>query len=115
MGISASTAESLRQYGHDVVHVGDEGLHSLADEQILAKARDERRVVLTFDLDFGDLLAAGSRMLPSVVICRLQNHKPTVVTAKLLTVLSERSRELDEGAILIVEEARYRVRRLPID
>jgi predicted nuclease of predicted toxin-antitoxin system len=31
----------------------------------------EQRIVLTFDLDFGDLLAAGAHALPSVVIFRL--------------------------------------------
>jgi hypothetical protein len=31
-----------------------------------------------------------------------------------LEILSERSHELEQGAVAIVEEARYRIRRLPI-
>jgi hypothetical protein len=36
------------------------------------------------------------------------------VTPKLLSLLSERGREIEEGAIVIVEGRRYRLRRLPI-
>ena len=53
MGVSARTTEALRAEGFDAIHLNDEGLNRLADSAILLKARDEDRVVLTFDLDFG--------------------------------------------------------------
>ena len=56
-----STVASLRKAGHDVVHLRDEGLLKMEDGSILDKARSEVRIVLTFDLDFGDLLAASVR------------------------------------------------------
>jgi predicted nuclease of predicted toxin-antitoxin system len=71
--------------------------------------------LLTFDLDFADILAAGAHTLPSVIIFRLRNQTPSSVTPKLLEVLSKRSNELAAGAIIIVEDARYRLRRLPIE
>lgn len=40
------------------------------------KAVQEGRVVLTFDLDFGDLLAANRESLPSVITFRLRNQSP---------------------------------------
>jgi predicted nuclease of predicted toxin-antitoxin system len=58
MGVSATTAGALCAAGHDAVHLRDEGLITLPDTEILEKGRRERRIVLTFDLDFGDLLAA---------------------------------------------------------
>jgi hypothetical protein len=33
----------------------------------------------------------------------------------LLHLLSEREQEIEEGAIVIVEDRRYRLRRLPIE
>lgn len=114
MGVSGSTVRALRQQGHDAAHLRDEGLQRLPDDEILAKAEHEDRVVVTFDLDFGALLAASARKLPSVVIFRLRNPTPAVVTSKLLSLLSLRGRELEEGALIIVEEARYRMHRLPI-
>lgn len=114
VGTSRSTAEELRLRGHDVIHLREEKLHRLPDEEILRLARRDQRVILTFDLDFGDLLAAGAFSLPSVIIFRLQDQTPASVTPKLLSLISERGREIEEGAIVIVEDRRYRFRRLPI-
>lgn len=57
MGVSLSTVRAFRADGHDAVPLREEGLSRLPDAEILAKARREQRIVLTFDLDFGDLLA----------------------------------------------------------
>ncbi len=114
MGVASSTLQSLRDRGHDAVHLVEQHLERLPDAAILAKARLEDRVVLTFDLDFGDLLAAAGSQLPSVVTFRLHDQSPGSVLPRLLQVLDERALELERGAIVIVEDARYRVRLLPI-
>ena len=61
-----STATSLREAGHDTVHLRNQGLLKMKDSDILQKACSEERIVLSFDLDFGDLLAASGEKLPSV-------------------------------------------------
>jgi predicted nuclease of predicted toxin-antitoxin system len=114
MGVSASTVRALRQRGHEAVHAGEIGLDRETDQAILQRAREEGRTVLTFDLDFGDLLAAGGQALPSVIVFRLQDETPASVTPRLMRVISERQAELSVGAIIVVEESRYRLRRLPI-
>jgi predicted nuclease of predicted toxin-antitoxin system len=114
MGVSMSTIASLREAGHESIHLRDEGLLKMEDADILDKARSESRIVLTFDLDFGDLLAASGERLPSVVIFRLRNQTPAAIRPRLFEILSECETYLKGGAIIIVEEARYRVRRLPI-
>lgn len=81
----------------------------------MEKARGEQRTVLTFDLDFGDLLATGTLNFSSVIIFRLHTETPHSVTAQLRTVLSQHHRELEHGALVIVEDARQRVRRLPLE
>jgi predicted nuclease of predicted toxin-antitoxin system len=113
MGVALSTVHALRERGHDAVHLEEVRLERLPDREILERARQERRVILTFDLDFGDLLAAGILDTPSVLVFRLQNQTPSSVTPRLLAVLSETQPELEAGAVVIVEEARYRIRRLP--
>jgi len=114
MGVSGTTVRTLRQRGQDVVHAGEIGLDREPDKAILQRARAEGRIVLTFDLDFGDLLAAGGHALPSVIVFRLQDETPTSVTSRLTRVIAERQAELSAGAIIVVEDTRYRVRRLPI-
>ena len=65
-GVSMRTATSLREAGHDTVHLRDQGSLKMKDSDILQKASSEERIVLTFDLDFGDLLAASGEKLPSI-------------------------------------------------
>ncbi|HXK40245.1 MAG TPA: DUF5615 family PIN-like protein [Candidatus Paceibacterota bacterium] len=49
----------LRSAGHDAIHLRDEGLHRLPNGDIFQKGFIEHRVVLTFDLDFGEIVAAS--------------------------------------------------------
>lgn len=114
MGVSQSTATELRRHGHDVVHLSEAGLHRLPDPDILEMARREHRVILTFDLDFSDLLATGLHELPSVIVFRLHDQTPASVDPRLLQLVAERESALAEGSIVMVEERRYRLRRLPI-
>jgi uncharacterized protein (DUF433 family)/predicted nuclease of predicted toxin-antitoxin system len=114
MGVSASTVRALKESGHDAIHAGEIGLDREPDRAILERGRTEGRIVLPFDLDFGDLLAAGGHALPSVIVFRLQDETPTSVASRLTRVIAERHIELSAGAIVVVEDARYRVRRLPI-
>jgi predicted nuclease of predicted toxin-antitoxin system len=114
MGVSMTVINTLRRAGYEAVHLSELGLQRLPDASIMLKALQEQRVVLTFDLDFTDLLAASGDALPSVVIFRLKNTSPAFVSIRLMTVLSECGDSLRTGAIAIVEDSRIRLRRLPL-
>jgi predicted nuclease of predicted toxin-antitoxin system len=64
MGVSLRVVEWLRSSGHDAIHLRDEGLQKLPNGEIFRKAIREQRVVLTFDLDFGEIVAAGGGTSP---------------------------------------------------
>jgi predicted nuclease of predicted toxin-antitoxin system len=114
MGVARRVVEWLRQQGHDVTHLVDEGLERLPNGQIFAKAAVERRVVLTFDLDFGEILALSGGKVVSVVLFRLHNTTAPHVIKRLEHVLAVAQGALDGGAVVVVEESRHRIRRLPI-
>jgi predicted nuclease of predicted toxin-antitoxin system len=114
MGVSMTTIGALREAGGEAVHLREEGLLTLADDQILEKAIKEQRVILTFALDFAELLAAGGGRSPSVVLFRMRNQTPAAVTPRLFRVLETCRSALETGAIVIVEDEGYRVRPLPI-
>lgn len=115
MGIADSTVRWLKAQGYEAKHLRDEGLQRLPDDKIFSKAEREERIVLTFDLGFGDIAAAAGKALPSVVIFRLQDERPTNVNRRLEVVLHEAAAALENGAIISVDEYRYRIRRLPIE
>ncbi len=114
MGVSPKTVSLLQSLGHDAVPLHDEDQDQLPDSAILQKARDEQRVLLTHDLDFGELIAASKGAMPSAVIFRLRNMHPEQVNHYLHRILSQHQGMLERGAILSVSEGQIRVRTLPI-
>ena len=115
MGISPDTVSFLRDLGYEAVHLHEEGLDRLPDPDILRKARREGCVVLTSDLDFGELLAHSGEALPSVVIFRLSSMRPESVNQHLAEVIERFSTDLERGVIASVTDRRIRVRQLPIE
>ena len=103
MGISPRIVDWLRSNGHDAVHLRDQGLHRLPNGDIFAKAADEARVVLTFDLDFGEIVAMSPRLV-SVVVFRLRDTRTHRVIARLQEVLAQSSDALATGAVIAVED-----------
>lgn len=114
MGVSLRVVEWLRSRRHDVVHLRERGLQRLSDAAIFEKATAEGRVVLTFDLDFGEIVALSGGATTSVIVFRLRNARAGNVIARLERVLSESEDALRSGAVVIVEDGRHRVRLLPV-
>ena len=83
MGISLKTVAFLHALRHDAVHLADQGLERIPDCDIVAKARQEGRILLVHDLGFGELVAASGATLPSVVTFRLRNMHPDRVNRAL--------------------------------
>lgn len=86
-----------------------------SDQEIMHWARDEGRVVLTHDLDFGAMLAATQATSPSVAQIRAQDVRPESLALLLTMVLRQYKKELSEGALLVADHARLRVRILPLN
>jgi predicted nuclease of predicted toxin-antitoxin system len=55
MCIDVRVTSWLNSQGHDATHLRDEGLQRLPNGEIFDKAIAESRVIVTFDLDFGEL------------------------------------------------------------
>ena len=97
----------LQAVGHDVLWTGDRA-QDPGDEEILAQAHREQRVLITLDKDFGEL--AIRRSLPHSGIVRLVNiaaRQQGVVSQQILTQYGD---ELTRGAIITVEAGRVRIR-----
>ncbi len=114
MGVSGRIVDWLLANGHDAVHLRDQGLQRLADGRIFTKAAGEGRIILTFDLDFGEILAHSGGQMVSVVLFRLNNTTTPFVIRRLQTVLADAAEALLSGAIVVVEDGRHRIRRLPL-
>ena len=114
MNLSASVGEELRSQGHDIVHLDDAGLAELSDSEVFKKASEEGRVIVTGGLGFGEIIMALAGHLVSVVFLRLNTMAASHVIERLDATLTRFEQALEDGAIVTVEEARTRVRLLPI-
>jgi len=114
MGVDVRVSAWLRDQHHDAVHLRDEGLQRLPNGEIFTKAISERRIILTFDLDFGEIAALARGGKTSVVVFRLHNTRTQHILDRLAAVLPDCSAILEQGAVVVVEENRHRVRRLPV-
>jgi predicted nuclease of predicted toxin-antitoxin system len=112
--IARSTARRLAELGHDCALARERLLPAAADRAILELAASERRVVLTFDLDFGAIVALSGRDAPSVITLRTLRHHPLYVEELLARVLPRIEPELARGALVTITDTHVRVRSLPI-
>jgi len=114
MGISQKVVGWLRLQGHDAVHLRDENLQRLPNGKIFQKALLENRIILTVDLDFGEIAALSGDDRSCVIVFRLRNTRPDHVIFRLASILPLAADELHQGAVFVVEESRCRIRRLPV-
>ena len=90
-------------------------MQAAADEEILARALDEDRIVISADSDFSAILAAQEAERPSFILFRETN----LLAARdyidmLLPALPMLEQELLAGCVAVFRNSRLRVRRLTI-
>lgn len=103
--------EALRADGHDVLWIREDARGS-SDEQILHRAQQEERILITFDKDFGEL-AFRSRLpaISGVILFRIST--PTSNYIAQVAVQAIASRTDWAGHFSVVEDNRIRMTPLP--
>ncbi len=100
-------ASELAAAGHDAVWVGAVE-ENPSDDEILARAFSEGRIVVTLDKDFGTL--AVFRQAPHAGIVRLVDVPARQQATLCLAVIGKHAAELAAGAIVTVGRGRLRIR-----
>jgi predicted nuclease of predicted toxin-antitoxin system len=113
--LSLRLASALGVAGHDAVHVAELGMSAASDLAILEAARTQNRIILSSDTDFGTLLAGMRASAPSTILVRrVSNRRVEELAALILANLDDLTEPLENGAVVVIEESRIRVRPLPL-
>lgn len=109
--VPGAAVEMLRSAGHDVAWVS-EGEPGTADTDILSRATEESRLLVTFDKDFGDLaFRARMPVAHGIVLFRLANMSKDTLPQFVADSLA--SHVESEGHFSVISEHRIRVRAIP--
>ncbi|BAY89894.1 MULTISPECIES: DUF5615 family PIN-like protein [unclassified Tolypothrix] len=114
MNLSPDWVPVLESAGFEAVHWSTIGNPSATDKEIMAWALTNDYIVFTHDLDFGTLLAMTQADAPSVIQVRSQDILPAKLGNLVINALRQFQQELAMGALVTVDEAKAKVRILPI-
>jgi len=108
--IPASVVRILEEEGYDIrwIRIDSPGI---SDIEVMRYAHQEKRIILTYDKDFGEL-AVRDMIYPSpgIILFRLSQQHPGQIAEYIRKVI--KSRQDWEGHFSVVEAERIRMRPL---
>ena len=114
MNLSPSWVDRLARQGFEAVHWSTIGAATAPDVEILTWANEHHFVIITNDLDFSAILAAGAVDGPSVVQLRTQDLLSESAARIVARALEAHREDIERGALLSIDEGGTRVRMLPL-
>ena len=103
-------AELLRSRGHDVSTVPEENLSGVEDSFILTRATEETRLLMTFDVDFGDIRSFPVGSHAGIVVFRLHDQRWAVLKEPAERLLTSGLLDRLQHGLAVVDESRIRMR-----
>lgn len=108
--LSPSLATLFSEAGHEAHSVTEQNLGGRPDSEVVGACRRERRVLITLDLDFGNIQMYPPVEHSGIVVLRLSTQAHFAVEAAVKRVIALSSTERLSGALWIVEEGQVRIR-----
>jgi predicted nuclease of predicted toxin-antitoxin system len=113
-GLPRSLVSKLATRGIDSIHVGNIGMATATDAEIIQKAIELNATVVTFDSDFHSILATINGTLPSVVRIRIEGLKAPELAKLLYKTIQLAKKEILDGSAITITKNGIRVHRLPL-
>jgi len=114
MPVPPGLADWLAARGHDAVHLVSLGLGRATDQEVLTRALDDGRVLVTADTDFPQLLALSGQASPGVILFRGGGYTQQDMEALLARALAAVAEPTLARSICVVDRNRVRCRSLPL-
>lgn len=105
-----SIVRGLRSQGYDVTSIA-ESSPGASDEQVIGLARSERRLLITEDKDFGQLVFSAAKENSGVLLVRYPALTRSGLVDAMLALLADRGEALYR-CFVVLEPGRIRLSRL---
>jgi predicted nuclease of predicted toxin-antitoxin system len=108
--ITTAAGALIAEHGHEVDTIVDEGLTGAADSIVIEACRSDARMLVTFDVGFGDVRVYQPGSHSGIVLPRLADQRPDATLDLLRFLIGHMLDEL-AGALIVVSDDRVRIRR----
>ncbi|MBI4749155.1 MAG: DUF5615 family PIN-like protein [Acidobacteria bacterium] len=110
-----AVARWLRSSGHDVYSVFEESRGS-DDDDVMKKAFEENRILITNDKDFGEKVYREGKSHHGIILLRLSDERSPNKIERLRILLEENADTLQDQYVVVTEsKIKFAGRRLPDD
>ena len=107
--LSPETAIFLRKEGFNVKSLIEEAIGSIEDEEVVRIAKKEKRIIVTFDLDFGEIYYFAHEKRFGVIVLRLDDQRVENVNMALWNFLQSWQSKDIRKKLVILRETEVRV------
>lgn len=114
MNLTPTWVEYLATRHIQGAHWSQVGDPKALDPEIMRFEKDNRMIVFTHDLDFGNILAVTNARGPSVIQARVEDPVPAVIGEDVVSAIIDYADYLERGALITLDPEKLRVRILPI-
>ena len=106
------SAKEIFPERHAVWHVRDFDLASASDNDILSRAKKEKAILVTRDLDFANILNFPLSSHCGIIVMRVPHFYSASEIKRVLRafILAAHEEQL-KNSLVIVEEGRFRIRK----
>lgn len=115
MNLSPEWEIEFKKYSISAIHWSKVGKPDADDALLMQWARENDYIVFTHDLDFGTAIALSGADKPSVIQVRTQDVTVSHLGKMVISALTNYKDLLTNGALIIIDDDKQRVRILPLN
>jgi predicted nuclease of predicted toxin-antitoxin system len=108
-----SVVRALRSVDHDVIAIAEVSPRE-EDDAVMERAVRDRRILITEDKDFGQLVYANMQRTGGVIFIRFPGHARRSLADTVVKVVRQRGQRLI-GSFTVLQPGRVRTGRNPRD
>lgn len=100
----------IKTFLFDVIDIITEKKSGLSDEEIVLFAKKERRIIVTFDLDFGEIYHFKEKGKIGIIVLRLEDQTVESVNKMLYKFFSSYAKKVNmSNSLVVLKENKIRI------